>query len=51
MEKRTEDKLIAYLDDIARSLRILSGREDNYSVEERKDTYKDKYFAISKKEK
>ena len=47
MEKRTEDAIIKYLDDIARSLRVLSGREDNVRVEPRKDTYKDKYFTKS----
>ena len=47
MEKRTEDAIIRHLDDIARSLRVLSGREDNVRVEPRKDTYKDKYFAKS----
>jgi hypothetical protein len=47
MEKRTEDLILRHLEDIARSLRILSGREDNIRVETRKDTYKDKYFAKS----
>lgn len=49
MEKRTEDAIMRYLEDIARSLRVLSGREDNYRVEPKKDTYKDKYFAKSEK--
>lgn len=47
MEKRTEDLIIKYLDDISRSLRILSGREDTVRVEKPKDTYKDKYFTRS----
>ena len=47
MEKRTEDLILRHLEDIARSLRILSGREDNIRVEIRKDTYKDKYFTKS----
>lgn len=47
MEKRTEDLILRHLEDIARSLRILSGREDNVRVEPRKDTYKDKYFTKS----
>ena len=48
MEKRTEDLIVKYLDDISRSLRILSGREDNVRVAEKpKDTYKDKYFTRS----
>lgn len=47
MEKRTEDLILRHLEDIARSLRILSGREDNIRVETRKDTYKDKYFTKS----
>ena len=47
MEKRTEDLILRHLEDIARSLRILSGREDNSRVEPRKDTYKDKYFTKS----
>ena len=47
MEKRTEDLILRHLEDIARSLRILSGREDNIRVEPRKDTYKDKYFTKS----
>lgn len=48
MEKRTEDAIIKYLDDIARSLRIISGREDNVSKEIIKKTYKDKYFSRDK---
>lgn len=47
MEKRTEDLILRHLEDIARSLRILSGREDNIRVETKKDTYKDKYFTKS----
>lgn len=48
MEKRTEDAIIKYLDDIARSLRVLSGREDNIRKEILKETYKDKYFSKDK---
>lgn len=47
MDKRTEEMILRQLEDIARSLRVLSGREDNIRVETRKDTYKDKYFAKS----
>lgn len=47
MDKRTEEMILRQLEDIARSLRVLSGREDNIRVEPRKDTYKDKYFAKS----
>ena len=45
MEKRTEELIVRYLDDIARSLRIISGREDNIRKEIVKETYKDKYFS------
>lgn len=48
MEKRTEDAIIKHLADIARSLRVLSGREDNVSKEIIKKTYKDKYFSKDK---
>ena len=48
MEKRTEDLILRHLEDIARSLRVLSGREDNVrTIEKPKDTYKDKYFTRS----
>lgn len=47
MEKRTEDLILRHLEDIARSLRVLSGREDTVRVEKPKDTYKDKYFTRS----
>ena len=48
MEKRTEDAIVKYLDDIARSLRILSGRENNIRKEIIRKTYKDKYFSKDK---
>ena len=48
MEKKTETMIVKYLDDISRSLRILSGREDNVrTIEKTKNTYKDKYFTKS----
>lgn len=47
MEKRTEEMIIRHLADIARSLRILSGREEDIRNEIRKETYKDKYFSKS----
>ena len=48
MDKKTEDSIVRLLDDIARSLRIISGREDNVrTFEKPKDTYKDKYFTRS----
>lgn len=47
MEKKTEDAIIRCLEDIARSLRILSGREDNIRKEIVKESYKDKYFQKS----
>ena len=48
MEKRTEDLIVRYLEDIARSLRIISRREDAPSREIIKKTYKDKYFSRDK---
>lgn len=48
MDKKTEDTIVRLLDDIARSLRVISGREDNVrTIEKPKNTYKDKYFAKS----
>lgn len=46
-EDERHKQLMNVLRDIAESLRIMSGRQDNYRVEERKDTYRDKYFAKS----
>ena len=48
MEKRTEDAIIRLLEDIARSLRVISGREDAPSKEIIRKTYKDKYFSKDK---
>ena len=48
MEKRTEDAIIRLLENIARSLRVISGREDNVRAPEQpKKTYADRYFAKS----
>jgi hypothetical protein len=48
MDKKTEERIVKTLEDISRSLRIISGREDIIRSEKPKNTYKDKYFAKSK---
>lgn len=46
MEKKTEDAIIKNLNDIAKSLRIISGREDNNrDFNKPVKTYADKYFS------
>lgn len=48
MEKKTEDAIIIYLKDIAKSLRIISGRESDSTIIKKKDeSYISKYFAKS----
>ena len=46
MEKKQFDALISILNDIAHSLRIMSGRSEKVTVT-KKQTYADRYFAPS----
>ena len=49
MEKRTEDLILRYLEDIAKSLKVISGRDNDSKIIKKKDeSYASKYFAKSK---
>ena len=47
MEKKTEDALIMYLKDIAKSLKVISGRDDTKIIKKNNESYASKYFAKS----
>jgi len=46
-EERYFKTLLAYLEDISISLKIISGRVDNKEPEQKKDSYASRYFTRS----
>lgn len=50
LEEKYLKNLVLHLEDISKSLQIISGRTERSSVnEDKKETYKDRYFSKSEK--